>query len=238
MLTDEELIAALQGAFDDATADVCPPSELVRTTCRRQRNRHRRVRIAQAALPVALVLAVSGTAIAWHGPHRQSASVTPSTSVTTSAQPSTGPTSNKGPTSSSPSSTSTDDSALNGYRLKLPITFVPGAGPPGCPSTANLSSAEKARLFTAPGSRCPFLVQSVISQLPGGMLVVTATAQPSGEQVKFYRGMSPDGKFYNSYVRVRLSTGGSVYVLIDPLQGSLSLQQYAELADGTIATRA
>jgi hypothetical protein len=237
MLTDEELIAALQGAFDDATADVCPPSELVRTTCRRQRNRHRRLRIAQAALPVALVLAVSGTAIAWHGQHGQSASITPSTRPTAvSATPSSGQTANRG--TPGPTSTSTDDSALNGYRLKLPITFVPGAGPAGCPSSANLSSAEKTRLFTAPGSHCPFLVQSVISQLPPGMIVVTATAQPSGEQVKFYRGMSPDGKFYNSYVRVRLSTGGSVYVLIDPLQGALSLQQYAELADGTIATPA
>jgi hypothetical protein len=237
MLTDEEIIAALQGAFDDATADVCPSSELVRTTCRRQRNRHRRVRIAQAALPVALVLAVSGTAIAWHGPHRQSASVTPSSRPTASATPSTEPTGNGGP-GNAPSSTSTGDSALNGYRLKLPITFVPGAGPASCPSHADLSAAEKARLFTAPGARCPFLVRSVISHLPPGMVVVTATAQPSGEQVRFYRGMSADGKFYNSYVRVRLSTGGSVYVLIDPLQGALSLQQYAELADGTIATRA
>lgn len=232
MLTDEEIVTALQGAFDDATADVCPPSELVAATCRRQRSRHRRVRVAQTALPVALVLAVSGGAMAWHGPQRQSASVPPgnrATAVSAATAASATP-------STAPSTTSSTDSALDGYHLKLPITFIPGVGPASCPSNAKLNSAELARLFTAPGSHCPFLVQQVLPRLPAGMITVTATAQPSGEKVRFYRGLSADGKFYNSYVAVRRSTGGSVYVLIDPLQGQLSLQQYAELADGTIAT--
>ena len=201
MLTDEELIAALQGAFDDATADVCPPSELVATTGRRHRSRHRRIRVAQSVLPLALVAVISGTAVGWHLPARQTATGEPSTRVSPSATPSSAPATSKSPTR--PSSPTTD-SALDGFRLKLPLAFVPGAGPAGCPSNAQLSSAEKARLFTAPGSHCPFLVQSVLAQLPPGMLQVQATAQPSGRQVTFFRGMSADGKFYNSYVQVRL----------------------------------